>query len=95
MVVADGGLTTVACCIRRDRLDACRLAAPGLRAGEVVEAFLRTQCRGVNEALRPARRSVPGSPLGRSTPASRVDAHDGPFASATRLARRIRSSAKA
>jgi menaquinone-9 beta-reductase len=79
MVVGDGGITTVACCIRRDRLDACRLAMPRLRAGEVVEAFLRTQCRGVNEALRPARRIGPWLAAGPLNPGTRVDAHDGPL----------------
>ena len=29
---------TVACCIRRDRLRGCRLAMPGVRAGDAVEA---------------------------------------------------------
>jgi 2-polyprenyl-6-methoxyphenol hydroxylase-like FAD-dependent oxidoreductase len=79
MVVADGGLTTVACCIRRDRLEACRLAAPGLRAGEAVEAYLRTQCRGVSEALQPATRVGPWLAAGPLDPGIRVDAHDGPF----------------
>ena len=79
MVVADGGLATVACCIRRDRLDACRLAAPGLRAGEAVEAYLRTQCRGVRKALQPATRVGPWLAAGPLDPGIRVDAHDGPF----------------
>jgi flavin-dependent dehydrogenase len=79
MVVADGGLATVACCIRRDRLDACRMAAPGLRAGEAVEAYLRTQCRGVREALQPATRVGPWLAAGPLNPGIRVDAHDGPF----------------
>ncbi|MCJ7452597.1 MAG: FAD-dependent monooxygenase [Steroidobacteraceae bacterium] len=79
MVVADGGLTTVACCIRRDRLEACRGAAPGLRAGEAVEAYLRTQCRGVREALQPATRIGPWLAAGPLNPGIRVDAHDGPF----------------
>jgi 2-polyprenyl-6-methoxyphenol hydroxylase-like FAD-dependent oxidoreductase len=56
MVVADRGLTTVACCIRRDRLDACREALPGVRAGEVIEAMLKRNCLGVHVALRAARR---------------------------------------
>lgn len=51
MVVADAGITTLACCIRRDRLEAARAASPGLRAGEVVEALLRRECVGVREAL--------------------------------------------
>jgi len=79
MVVADGGLATVACCIRRDRLDACRLAAPGLRAGEAVEAYLRAQCRGVREALQRATRVGPWLAAGPLEPGIRVDAHDGPF----------------
>jgi len=79
MVVAEGGVTTVACCIRRDRLDACRLAAPGVRAGEAVEAFLRAQCRGVCEALQPATRVGPWLAAGPLNPGIRVDAHDGPF----------------
>jgi flavin-dependent dehydrogenase len=79
MVVADGGVTTVACCIRRDRLDACRLAAPGMRAGEAVEAFLRAQCRGVSEALQPATRVGPWLAAGPLDPGIRVDARDGPF----------------
>ena len=56
MVVADQGVTTLACCIREDRLEACRRAAPGTSAGEVVEALLRRECRGVAEALGSARR---------------------------------------
>ena len=79
MVVADGGVTTVACCIRRDRLDACRLAAPGMRAGEAVETFLRAQCRGVSEALQPATRVGPWLAAGPLDPGIRVDARDGPF----------------
>ena len=52
MVVADHGRLTLACCIRRDTLDACRRAAPGMRAGEAVEAMLKRECRGVADALR-------------------------------------------
>ena len=66
MVVADGGTTTVACCIRRDRLRALRVAAPGLRAGEVVEAWMQLECGGVGRALQGAVRDGPwltsGSP---------------------------------
>ena len=79
MVVADGGVTTVACCIRRDRLDACRLAAPGVRAGEAVEAFLRTQCRCVCDALQPETRAGPWLAAGPLNLGMHVDAHDGPF----------------
>ena len=56
MVVADGGLATVAGCIRRDRLDAARRAAIGQRAGEVFEGILEAECRGVRVALQGATR---------------------------------------
>ena len=56
MVLADGGLVTLAGCIRADRLDALRRAAPGRAAGEVVEDMLKRQCRGVEEALSGAMR---------------------------------------
>ena len=59
MVVADRGLTTLACCIRPDRLDACRRASPGLGAGEVIEDLLRRECAGVHTALRGAQREGP------------------------------------
>ncbi len=79
MVVADDGLATVACCIRRDRLEACRLATPGVRAGEVVEAYLQAQCRGVRIALQPATRTGPWLAAGPLNPGVRVDAAGGPF----------------
>jgi len=56
MVLADGDLLTLACCIRADRLDALRRAAPGKAAGDVVEDMLKRQCRGVGEALDGAMR---------------------------------------
>lgn len=59
MVKADGGITTLACCIRRDHLDACRRESPGSSAGAVVEAMLRQQCDGVRSALQGAKREGP------------------------------------
>ena len=56
LVVADRGLTTVACCIRADRLDALRRASPGQSAGEVVEAMLKRDCAGLALALLAAQR---------------------------------------
>jgi len=79
MVVADGGVTTVACCVRRDRLAACRLASPGLRAGEAIESFLRRECRGVGIALHAATRDGPWLAAGPLRPGIRVDAGDGSF----------------
>ena len=56
MVRADGGITTLACCIRRDRLEASRRKSPGLSAGEVIEKLLKEQCAGVRTALQGATR---------------------------------------
>jgi 2-polyprenyl-6-methoxyphenol hydroxylase-like FAD-dependent oxidoreductase len=56
LVVADQGVTTLACCIRADRLDALRRASPGQSAGEVVEAMLKRDCAAVAQALQAARR---------------------------------------
>ena len=89
-------VTTVACCIRRDRLDACRRAAPGVRAGEVVEALSASAVPRRREALH-RRRAV--GPLARGRAAQpghpRRARTTGRSASATRPARRTRSSAKA
>ena len=56
MVVEGNGVTTLACCIRRDRLERLRLQRPGIPAGETVEAMLIEQCEGVRQALRGAKR---------------------------------------
>jgi flavin-dependent dehydrogenase len=56
MVVADGGVATVAGCIRRARLDAGRRAAIGQRAGEVFHGILEAECGGVRIALKGATR---------------------------------------
>lgn len=56
MVVSDTGITTVACCIRRDQLRRCRAEAAGKTAGDAVEAYLKTSCSAVGEALEGARR---------------------------------------
>jgi menaquinone-9 beta-reductase len=51
MVVSDRARTTLACCIRRDRLQRLRSLSPGDAAGDVVEAWLRRSCKGVDTAL--------------------------------------------
>jgi len=55
IVVAEDGRTTLACCIRRDRLRACRESMPGAAAGTAVAAFLHRSCRGVREVLERGR----------------------------------------
>ncbi len=79
MVVADGGTSTLACCIRRDRLSALRLAAPGARAGDVVEAWLQRECSGVQRALQGAMRDGPWLTAGPLEPGVHLRADDGIF----------------
>jgi len=76
MVVADAGVTTVACCIRRDRLNELRSAAPGSRAGDAVEAWLKRQNRGVGQALHGAARDGPWLASGPLDPGVRVGLND-------------------
>ena len=76
MVVADDGVTTLACCVRADRLDQLRRALPGRSAGEVVEAMLRRECRGVDEALRTATRDHPWIASGPLDPGIRLKDDD-------------------
>lgn len=79
MVVADQGVTTVACCIRRDRLDALRRASPGLGAGEVVEAMLKRECSGVRKALGTASRNGAWLAAGPLAPGVRIRPDDTVF----------------
>jgi len=79
MVVAEGDVTTVACCVRRDRLHTLRSAAPGERAGDTVEAWLRLDNDGVRRALLRATRSGPWLAAGPLVPGVRVACADGLF----------------
>ena len=56
IVVGKAGSTTVALCMRRDKLRELRLRSRGLAAAVVVEAYLRESCRGIREALRGSQR---------------------------------------
>ena len=79
MVVADGGLTTLACCLRRDTLSACRALLPRASAGAAVEAFLRRSCSGVQEALQGAHREGAWLSVGPLRPGVRVGVGKGVF----------------
>jgi flavin-dependent dehydrogenase len=80
MVLADGGVATVACCIREDRLNACRGASPGEKAGAVVDAYLRRECAGVRDALAGAVLAQPWLGAGPIRPGVRLSRNaDGPF----------------
>jgi 2-polyprenyl-6-methoxyphenol hydroxylase-like FAD-dependent oxidoreductase len=56
MVQGDHGLLTLACCIRRDRLQRWREQHRGVAAGEAVQMLLEQEIRAVREALRGANR---------------------------------------
>lgn len=73
MVVAEEGRTTLACCIRRDRLRACRESMPGAPAGEAVADFLRRSCAGVRQALSQSRQLGRWLSVGPIRPGIRVD----------------------
>jgi 2-polyprenyl-6-methoxyphenol hydroxylase-like FAD-dependent oxidoreductase len=79
MVVADGGIATLAGCIREDRLGRDREAHPGERAGDVFEAILRRECAGVAAALRGAVREGPWLATGPIRPGVRLGQGDGFF----------------
>jgi flavin-dependent dehydrogenase len=79
MVMAGGGTATVACCIRRDRLDACRRAAPGRSAGDAIEALLRRDCGGARIALEGASRDGAWLAAGPLDPGIRLRAGDDLF----------------
>jgi flavin-dependent dehydrogenase len=73
MVLAGDGLTTLACCIRRERLAACRRDGAGVAgAGATGEALLRRECRGVREALAGASRVGPWLAAGPIRPGVRL-----------------------
>ena len=76
MVVAEPGITTLACCVRRDRLDRLRQARPKERAGEVVEAWLGQQCSGLQHSLSGAQRDGPWLAAGPIAPGIRLRADD-------------------
>ncbi|MEO7152721.1 MAG: FAD-dependent oxidoreductase [Burkholderiaceae bacterium] len=76
MVRADAGITTVACCIRRDRLDALRRDAPSTSAGDTVQALLEREVGAVGAALRGARRDGPWLAAGPLDPGIRLRGDD-------------------
>jgi flavin-dependent dehydrogenase len=72
MVIADGGMLTLACCVRRDTLRTWRAAAPMASAGDAVQAALTASCRGVRLALGDARREGPWLSVGPVRPGIRA-----------------------
>ena len=76
MVLGDGGILTLAACVRADRLDALRREAPGQPAGAVVEAVLRRSCAGVAAALDGTHRQGAWLASGPLAPGVRLGTHD-------------------
>jgi flavin-dependent dehydrogenase len=72
MVVGNDGIMTLACCIRRDRLSACRKQMSGLGAGDVVESYLKASCSGVQQALAGAKRDGKWLSVGPIRPGIRM-----------------------
>jgi len=79
MVLAGHGITTVACCVRRDRLETWRAQVPGGNAGDAVETFLARECGGVRAALAGASRDGPWLASGPLDPGIRARRPDDPF----------------
>lgn len=79
MVIGDGGRMTLACCLRRDALTACRALAPHAQAGPAVEALLRRSCKGVREVLNDAALEQTWLSVGPLRPGVRVDHFEGVF----------------
>ena len=71
MVIADRGMLTIACCVRRDALREWRAAAPHAAAGDAVQAGLESSCRGVRVALAGAQRQGPWLSVGPVRPGMR------------------------
>jgi 2-polyprenyl-6-methoxyphenol hydroxylase-like FAD-dependent oxidoreductase len=79
MVLADQGILTVACCVRRDQVMAMRRTAPGGTAGEAVQAMLQRQCTGVQLALQDTSRIGPWLAAGPLAPGIRLHPNDQAF----------------
>lgn len=79
MVLNGDGLLTLACCIRRDHLTACRRKAKADTAGEAVQSYLMAECKGVREALLNAKRQGKWLGVGPIRPGVRMPREGGQF----------------
>ncbi len=81
MVLADHGLATLAFCIRRDALAACRIRHPGRSAALAAVALVKQHCAGVDHALAGATLAGAWLGVGPIRPGVRAPWHgDGVFA---------------
>ncbi|HVC00710.1 MAG TPA: FAD-dependent oxidoreductase [Steroidobacteraceae bacterium] len=72
IVIADGGRTTLACCIRRDRLAMCRARLPGATAGTAVGEHLGRSCSALHGLLDAAQHEGQWLSVGPIQPGIRV-----------------------
>jgi flavin-dependent dehydrogenase len=81
LVIAEAGQLTLAGCIRRDALKACRARVPGQTAGEAFEGYLRAQTGALRNALEGVRREGAWLGIGPIQPGIRTPWHpdDGRF----------------
>lgn len=78
MVQGDRGLLTLACCIRRDRLQRWRAQHPHMAAGAAIQVQLGEEIRAVRDALRRAQRDGAWLAVGPIRPRiQRMPRHDG------------------
>jgi len=80
MVHTDHDRVSLSCCIKQDQLQRIRERLPGVRAPEGVLAHIRTECRGVNQALTNARLDGLWLSAGPIQPGIRFRAGGGIFA---------------
>jgi flavin-dependent dehydrogenase len=79
MVACDHGRVSLSCCIRRDVLRACRERVRDGSAAEAVLGHVKSSCRGVHDALQPARLDGACLSAGPIRPGIRRRHHDGIF----------------
>ncbi|MDQ9169252.1 NAD(P)/FAD-dependent oxidoreductase [Oxalobacteraceae bacterium R-40] len=79
MVIGEHGLLTLACCIRRDRLSACRSQIKSDSAGDAVQSYLASECKGVRQALDGAARQGKWLSVGPIRPGIRMPRDGGRF----------------
>ena len=79
MVHTDRGRVSLSCCIRRDRLDACRRLARASSAGEAVLGHIKASCSPLRDALRGAVLQDDWRSAGPIRPGLRSTDRDGLF----------------
>ncbi len=80
LVESDSQRVSFSCCVRRDVLAHARSTRPGQSAGDALLAHAMASCRGLREALAPARRDGAWLAAGPIRPGIRARADAGIFA---------------